>query len=109
MKGPYFFKHVIHYVTPAFITVIFVGALIQPAVPWAEAFRGLFAGEGWTLAPGSVIGKVIHAGDAEYAWFTGGAPTKAFVQDMTRLLLLAVFAGFALLVRKAFRGKEGTV
>jgi len=109
MKVPHFFKHVIHYVTPVFITVIFVGALIQPAVPWGEAFRGLFAGEGWSLAPGSVIGKVLHAGDAEYAWFADGSPTKAFVQDMTRLLLLAVFAGFALLVRKAFRGKEGTV
>ncbi len=109
IKVPYFFKHVIHYVTPAFITVIFVAALIQPAGPWGEAFRGLFSGEGWPLAPGSVIGKVFHVGDEQYAWFADGSPTKALVQDMTRLLLLAVFAGFALLVRKAFRGKEGTV
>ncbi len=109
MKVPYFFKHVIRYVTPAFITIIFVGALIQPAAPWGEAIRGLLAGEGWALAPGSVIGKVLHVGDEQYAWFADGEPTRAFVQDMTRLLLLAVFAGFALLVRKAFRGKEGTV
>ncbi len=109
MKVPGFFKHVIHYVTPVFITVIFVGALIQPAAPWGEALAGLFRGEGWHLAPGSVIGKVVHAGDAGYAWFTDGQPTRAFVQDMTRLLLVAVFAGFALLVRQAFRRKEGTV
>jgi len=109
MKVPYFFKHVIHYVTPVFITVIFVGALIQPAAPWGEALAGLFRGEGWQLAPGSVIGKVVHAGDEGYAWFAGGEPTRAFVQDMTRVLLLVVFTGFALLVRQAFRRKEGTV
>jgi SNF family Na+-dependent transporter len=109
IKVPYFFKHVIRYVTPAFITVIFVAALIQPAVPWGEAVRGLFSGEGWPLAPGSVIGKVLHTGDEHYTWFVNGEPTRAFVQDMTRLLLVTVFVGFALLVRKAFRGKEGTV
>lgn len=65
-RAPRLFRFVIRYVTPLFIAVVFVGALIQPA---------------------------------------SGNVTGALVQDATRLVLLAVFVGLALLVR--YDGGEG--
>lgn len=109
MKVPDVFRVVIKYVTPAFILVVFVGSLIQPAGgDWGAAFSSLFSGSGWPLAPGSVIGKVLHVGDV-HAWFApDGKGTKTLVQDLTRALLLLLFVACALLVHRAFKGKEAT-
>jgi len=103
MKVPRIFRFVIQWVTPGFILVVFVGSLIQPtAIGWGEAFRSLFAGEGWPLAPTSVIGKVFHVGQATY-------DTRALVQDLSRLLLVLVFLACGLLVWKAWRDKRRAV
>jgi SNF family Na+-dependent transporter len=108
MRVPYFFRYVIKYVTPLFILAIFLAALIKPAGDWGAAFQGLFSGAGWTLAGDSVIGKVMHAGVTDYAWFDAqGRGTKYMVQDLTRLLLAVLFAVCAFLVWKAWRLKEG--
>ncbi len=108
IKVPYIFRYVIQYVTPAFILVIFTGALVQPeGGDWGGAVRGLFSGRGWPFAPDSVIGKVLHVGVTDYAWFRDGYPTHEFVQDMTRLLLVGVFAFWAILVWNAWRRKKG--
>ena len=105
LKLPGFYKYVIKYVTPLFILLVLLGAMIQPSVPWGEAFSRLVAGEGWPLAPGSVIGKLLHVGDTE-GWFKAdGGVTPVFVKDLTRLVLLTVFAVMAALVWKAFRGR----
>ena len=107
MKVPRVFKYVIKYVTPAFILVIFVAALIKPAGPWGDAFSGLFSGQGWKLAADSVIGKVLHLGEPGYRWFDeAGYGTRGLVQDMTRVLLALVFATCAFLVWKAWKNKE---
>ena len=106
MKVPYVFKYVIKYVTPLFILLIFVASLIKPAGTWDAAFSALGSGQGWPLAPDSVIGKVFHVGTT-YAWFdAAGRATPALVQDITRTLLLAVFGLCAFLVWKAWRLKE---
>ncbi len=107
MKVPEVFKYVIKYVTPAFILVIFVGALLKPAGPWGEALSGLFSGQGWTLAADSVIGKVLHIGQPGYRWFDeAGRGTRGLVEDMTRALLALVFTTCAFLVWKAWKNKE---
>lgn len=107
MKVPQVFKYVIKYVTPAFILVIFVAALIKPGGPWGDALSGLFSGQGWTLAADSVIGKVLHLGEPGYRWFDdAGRGTRGLVQDMTRLLLALVFASCAFLVWKAWKNKK---
>jgi len=102
---PRLFRFVIRYVTPAFILVVFAGALIQPeGGAWSAAFQSLLAGEGWPLAPESVIGRVFHIGPEGGAWLdAAGRPTAVLVQDATRLLLLLVFLAWAWLVHVAWR------
>ena len=104
---PRIFRFVIKWVTPTFILVVFLGALFQPqGRAWGAAFWKLFGGEMWPFAPESVIGRVLHVGDAGYSWLdAAGAPTRAMVQDLSRLLLLAVFALCFFLVWKAWRLK----
>ncbi|HSG81008.1 MAG TPA: sodium-dependent transporter [Gemmatimonadota bacterium] len=106
---PRIFRFIIRFITPVFILVVFVGALIQPTGrSWGAAFRSLFSGAGWPFAPESVLGRVFHLGDPRYAWFDAlGQPTAALVQDATRALLLAVFLACAFLVWKAGRKTEG--
>jgi neurotransmitter:Na+ symporter, NSS family len=107
LKVPGFFRYVIKYVTPAFILLVFVGALFQPSGTWAEAFRSLLVGNGWPFGAGSVIGKVLHVGQ-HYVWFEDGMVTSAFVLDLTRLVLLGVFVTCAVLVRRAWQKKKAT-
>lgn len=107
MKVPKIFRYVIKFVTPLFIIVVFVGALIKPSGNWGDAISGLFHGQGWPLAGDSVIGKIFHIGEAHYAWVNAsGHLTRDFVQDMTRLLLLTVFVVCAILVWRAWQLKE---
>lgn len=61
---------------------------------------------GWPFAADSVIGKILHTGVADRSWFVDGKPTTILVQDGTRLLLLAVFLGFGLLVRHAWQRRR---
>lgn len=106
MKVPAAFKFVIKYVTPAFILVIFIAALVKPSGEWGAAFASLLSGGGWPLAPDSVIGKVFHVG-VDTRWFDDlGFGTKVLVQDMTRLLLTLLFAACGTLVYWAWRRKE---
>lgn len=107
IKIPYFFRYIIKYVTPAFILVIFVGAMIKPATPdWGAAISGLVSGQGWSLAPDSVIGKVLHVGVEDYKWFDAGKPTRAMIEDITRILLSLVFVTCGFLIWKAWKMKE---
>ena len=69
MKIPRVFRFVIRWVTPAFILLIFVGALVKPAGEWGRRSGRSSRGTDGRLAPDSVIGKVFHVGDAGYRWF----------------------------------------
>jgi SNF family Na+-dependent transporter len=107
MKVPRVFRYVIPYVTPVFLAVVFLGALIQPAGgEWAEAVRGLLDGQGWPLSPGSVLGKLTHVGDTGGWHGPNGEVTPRMVKDLTRILLTLVFATCAGLVFFAWRRKE---
>jgi SNF family Na+-dependent transporter len=101
---PRVFRFVIRWITPPFILIVFVTALIKPeAGEWATAFASLGAGAGWPLAADSVIGKVLHVG-VEGGWFdAAGEPTRRLVQDATRLLLALVFATLTFLVWRSWR------
>jgi NSS family neurotransmitter:Na+ symporter len=103
MVVPRAFRFVIKYVTPAFIAIVLLGAFVQPAGRWGDAVARAVRGDGWPFAPASVIGKVLHVGDADYRWFADGVPTTDLVQDAVRMLLLAVLLVLALLVRYAWR------
>jgi NSS family neurotransmitter:Na+ symporter len=106
LKLPEFFKYVIKYVTPAFIGAVLLAALIKPSVGWGEAAHTLVTTGWWPFDPGSVIGKLIHVG-TDWSWFDKktGNVTPIFVEDLTRIVLLTVFALIAALVRKAWRDK----
>jgi SNF family Na+-dependent transporter len=107
MRVPSVFRYVIKYVTPSFILVVFVGALIEPVGRWGAAVRSFFTGDGWPLSPSSVIGRVLHVGEQNYRWFDeNGEFTRGLIQDVTRILLLLVFVACALLVWKAWRLKQ---
>jgi NSS family neurotransmitter:Na+ symporter len=108
MNVPKIFRFVIQRITPAFILVIFVGALIKPAGSWGDAYSALVSGRGWPFAPDSVIGKITHAGVDNRSWFDhAGRGTHVLVQDLTRILLCIVFAVCSFMVWQAWRRKSG--
>ncbi|HEY6626403.1 MAG TPA: sodium-dependent transporter [Ignavibacteriaceae bacterium] len=102
MVVPKVFKYFIKYVTPFFITVIFVGSIVKPSTDWITAFSSFFNGDGWPFAADSLVGVIFHLGVEKYVWFENGEPTREFVKDGTRILLLLVFATFSYLVHKAW-------
>jgi NSS family neurotransmitter:Na+ symporter len=106
LQLPTIYKYVIKYVTPLFILLVLLGAMIQPAQPWGLALEGLLNGEGWQFAANSVIGKLLHVGDKGGYFDPAGDVTPMFVKDLTRVVLLTVFTLMGTLVWKAFRGKE---
>jgi len=103
---PKIFKFFIKYITPLFIAIIFIGALIKPDTDWITAFSNLFNGNGWPFAADSVIGVVFHVGTEKYIWFDNGEPTRELVKDGTRLLLLLTFITFAYLVHNVWAKKK---
>jgi hypothetical protein len=106
MHVPRIFRFVIKYVTPTFILLIFVGAMIKPSAEWGGAFSMLFSGEGWPLASDSVIGRVLHTGVDDYRWIDeDGRGTRYLVQDFSRVVLALVFVTFGLLIAAAWRTK----
>ncbi len=107
IKIPILFKYVIKYITPLFLLAVFIGSMVKPSDgEWLAALTSLFQGHGWPLADDSVIGTILNKGIADRRWFIDGMPTKMFIINMTRLLLLSVFAGISLAVYRAWRRKE---
>lgn len=106
MKIPQIFRPIIRYVTPTFIGVVLLGAMIQPAGDWGQAIHGVVVGEGWELSANSVIGKILHVG-TDYRWLDDeGEITPVLVEDATRLLLLLVFAVWIFLTWKAWERRR---
>ncbi|MBK7105207.1 MAG: sodium-dependent transporter [Ignavibacteriae bacterium] len=103
---PNVFKFLIKFVTPVFISIIFIGAAIKPNVDWSIAISNLFSGNGWQFAPDSVIGVIFHVGAENTKWFIDGLPTRIFVQDFTRVLLMLTFAAIAFMVHKSWKNKK---
>lgn len=110
---PRVFRFVIRFITPVFILVIFLGALIKPMGDWTDAVGTLAETGRWPFSPDSVIGKLLHVkkdGAGLYEWFgPDGYGTPDLVQDLSRLLLAGVFVGIAVLVWLAWRRKGRAV
>jgi SNF family Na+-dependent transporter len=110
IRIPMLFKYVIKYVTPVFLLAVFIGSLISPlGGNWTAAFESFFAGNGWPLDGGSVIGKILHIGFDDTRWFVDGAPTRVFIVDITRTLLLLTFIAIALVIRRAWKRNDHMV
>lgn len=111
MKVPRVFRFVLRCITPVFLIVVFVGALIKPrADDWAAAAATLPNLLRWPLAHDSILGSILHVdGDGKYhlfEWFQGGSPTPFFIQDLSRLLLLGTFALLCALVARAWQRRR---
>lgn len=107
LRLPNFFKYVIKYVTPAFIAVVLLGALIKPVGAWGDAVGLLLSTGSWPFDPGSVIGKLLHVGATEGNFGADGI-TRVGVENFTRIVLLAMFVVIALVVRRAWKGRTIT-
>jgi hypothetical protein len=109
IKVPHFYRFVIKYITPVFLIAVFLGSFISPlGGKWKPAFSRLFAGQGWPLDPGSVIGKLFKLGIEDTRYFIDGIPTSVFIVDMTRLLLLITFILVAIAVWYAWKRHDNT-
>jgi SNF family Na+-dependent transporter len=110
IKIPHFFKYVIKYVTPVFLLAVFLGSLISPlGGDWTSAVHSIMSGNGWPLDGGSIIGKILHIGFDDTRWFVDGSPTRVFIADSTRILLMMTFIGIALIIRLAWKRQEQKV
>jgi len=110
------FRFLIAYVTPVLLIIVFLGAVFTPVGnDWVAAFQGLSDGHGWAFDHESLVGKLMNNGLREQiAAATDPAVVadlkyKLLLSNLSRLLLLAVFIGIALMVRKAYyrHKKEG--
>lgn len=107
IKIPGVFRYIIKYVTPLFLLAVFIGTLINPLNgDWAGAFSSLMTGNGWPLDSGSIIGKILHLGIDDTSWFVNGEPTRVFIIDVTRIILLITFIIVAVVIRIAWNRKE---
>lgn len=104
MKVPTIYKFIIKFITPLFILVIFTTSLFKPGdgtfEDWKNAFGSLTSGEGWPYASDSIISQLLHL-DTGFRWVVEGTFTDMFYIDMSRLVLLGLFVGLCLMVRKA--------
>ncbi|MCB9246290.1 MAG: sodium-dependent transporter [Flavobacteriales bacterium] len=115
MKVPNIYRFIIKYVTPVFIFVIFLSSMLKPeGGDWAAAFANLGSG-GWPLASDSIIGQIFHLKHVDgelrsvVKWFESGSPTPMFYVDMSRFLLLFVFAGLCVMVKIASNKRKNKI
>jgi hypothetical protein len=81
--------------------------MIKPAGgDWLLSFQSLLTGKGWPLASDSVIGTILNIGIEETRWFIDGVPTKVFIIDMTRILILLTFIGIGIVIYIAWKRKR---
>ena len=107
MKVPVIYRYVIPYVTPVFLGVVFLGALVQP-----DGRRLGRRGPRPLRRPGlAALGRErpreADARRGRGGWHgPNGEVTPRMVKDLSRILLTLVFAACAVLVFVAFRKKE---
>jgi SNF family Na+-dependent transporter len=110
------FRFLIAYVTPVLLIIVFLGAIFTPTNnDWIAAFNNLLNGHGWSFDHESLVGKILNAGLKEQITATtdenviGELKYRILLANLARLLLLSVFVGISLMVRKAYyrHKKEG--
>lgn len=100
---PSVYKWIMKYVTPALLTLVFLGALITPAKnDWATAISQLIQGEGWVLDHSSLIAKLsfqdIQAEMELHPENIDHLEKKRFFSGLARTQLLSLFFGIGLIV-----------
>lgn len=84
---PVIFKYILKYVTPTFLIIIFVSALIKPLNDdWS-----LLSLHGWELDNGAIIAQLMHKG-------ADLSDPNLFYIDMARIYLLVLLIGMNVLV-----------
>lgn len=110
MRVPTIFRFLMKYITPVFLLAVFVGALVKPlGDDWGRALRDLFTGQGWSLAPDSIIGTVFNIGITDTRWIVDGVPTSVFFIDMTRLMLALTFTAIAVAIALTWKKRPGSI
>ncbi len=111
IRVPTIYKFIIKWITPVFILVIFISAMIKPLhgelVDWQLAFNQLLTHGTWPWASDSIISQVFHLNE-KIIWFKQGAATPMFYKDMSRLLLLSTFLGLSFMVHLASKKRKLT-
>ncbi len=111
IKVPHFYKFVMKWITPVFILVIFITAMVKPLQgemgDWQLAIHQLFTKGSWPWANDSIIAQVFHLNE-KVTWFKDGLPTGMFFKDMSRLLLLSTFLGLSYMVHLATKKRKLT-
>ncbi len=107
IRVPVLFKYVIQYITPIFIGVVLLGSIIMPENnDWVGAISSLSQGNGWPFDANSIISRIFHLNEPTYHWFENHQVTQLFVIDMTRLLLLLIFAGLCVMCYRASQRRK---
>lgn len=108
IKIPGIYRFVIKYITPAFLLMVFTGAVFTPVNnDWRTAFSNLFSGNGWQLDNSSIIMKLLNAdlhqqlANATDPAAIAALEEKFFYVNGARILLLCLFIFIAVLVYKA--------
>ncbi len=105
IRVPVVFKFIIKWVTPVLLLLVFIGAFFKPeGNDWNAVMQGR-----WVLDNGSVINQMLNKGLHQTIAATTDAAQLAELHkqlmyiNLSRLLLLATYAGVAVLVYIAYR------
>ncbi|WP_187263120.1 sodium-dependent transporter [Pontibacter beigongshangensis] len=113
IKVPNIYRFIIKYITPMLLLWVFLGSLFTPkGGDWTVAFSG-----NWQLDDSSIIKKIMNSGlKQQLAAATDPAQIEhlqdtLFFVNASRILLLLVWLGLALLVYIAYRKRvrEGRI
>ena len=113
LKVPRIFYWIMKYVTPTFLIVILVTSIFKPQAGWEKYVASVTSGNAaptWEWADDGMIGKLLHK---DLPLKEGATPkevafnqTLKLVRTVDRGVMLAAFAGFAILVSIAWRKRE---
>ncbi len=105
---PIIYKYILKFITPVLLIIIFLSSLLKPVLnDWTGAFHNLLQGNGWILDNSSIIKQMYNAGLREQIaaatdpLIISELQTKLYLSGGAKLLLLSVFAIFAILVFRA--------
>lgn len=113
IKVPIIYKYIIKYITPVLLIFVFLGALITPKDnDWQTAFKNLGESKVWVLDNSSLIKQIANSSLKQEIASATDIETKNHLEKKlwlingTRILLLSVFIGIALLVHIANKKRK---
>lgn len=118
IKVPKIYKHIIAYVTPVILAIVFMASLLTPkGNDWTGAFQKLGNGDGWELDNSSIVKTITNSGIKEQLAAATDPNIIASLEEKilyingARILLLSLFIGICAMVYVAYkkRKKEGRI